>query len=56
MTELGKVRACRGCGVLLTAGRGCTCDTRTVHVITTLGPTDGPGFVVPARLFGGTNP
>lgn len=26
--------------------------TDTVHVITTLGPGDGPGLVVPAQLLG----
>lgn len=47
-----RVRRCRGCGVLLTAGRSCTpCDTATVHVITTLGPTDGPGRLRVARLL-----
>jgi hypothetical protein len=26
--------------------------TETVHVITELGPTDGPGLIVPAQLLG----
>jgi hypothetical protein len=26
--------------------------TETVHVITDLGPTDGPGLVVPAQMLG----
>jgi hypothetical protein len=45
-------RQCRGCGLLLLARDRCACDTATVHVITTLGPTDGPGLVVPAQLAG----
>lgn len=47
-----RVRRCRECGSLLTAGRVCRCDIATVHVITDLGPTDLPGLVVPATLLG----
>lgn len=28
------------------------CDRATVHVITDLGPTDGPGLIVRAHLLG----
>lgn len=56
MTEPARVRRCRGCASLLTAGRACTCDTKTVHIITTLGPTDGPGLVVPAQLSASHGP
>lgn len=48
-----RVRRCRGCQSLLTAGRVCdACETATVHVITDLGPTDGPGQRIRARLLG----
>jgi hypothetical protein len=47
-----RARMCRGCGVLLLASQTCEpCDTATVHVITTLGPTDGPGLLVSAKLL-----
>jgi hypothetical protein len=44
---------CRGCGTLLFANRNCTpCDTATIHVITDMGPTGGPGRIVHAQLLG----
>lgn len=47
-----RARRCRGCGLLLLANQTCVpCDTATVHVITTLGPTDGPGVLVSAKLL-----
>lgn len=54
MTDVSALgaRRCRGCGTLLHARDRCACDTATVHVITELGPTDGPGLVVPAELLG----
>lgn len=49
---MSRVRRCCGCGVLLLAGASCTpCDTATVHVITTLGPTSGPGLLIHAALI-----
>lgn len=51
-TELRRrARRCRGCGTLLFASQDCgPCDTATVHVITDLGATGGPGRLVYARL------
>lgn len=47
-----RARRCRGCGLLLFASQSCEpCDTATVHVITELGPTDGPGRLASAKLL-----
>lgn len=51
-----RVRRCRGCEQLLIAGQACRCDTETVHVITDLGPTDGPGNLVFATILRTTGP